>query len=136
MSDRLLLHGIAAECRLGVSDWERERPQTVGVDVELAIDAKTAAKQDAIAAAVDYSRVVTTVKTVAQGTSFALLETLAEALASRLLAECAARWIRVRVKKKALPGIDYAAVEVERTVRRLRRGRVRENRRPARSGAQ
>ena len=70
---------------------------------------------------------MTSVKLLAQQKPYRLLETLAEAIATRALAQCGTARVTVRVKKRALPGIDYAAVEVERTAARPRR--------PVRAGA-
>lgn len=121
MADALILRDVTAECRLGVFDWEQEQPQTVWIDLELAIDAARAAQRDEVADAVDYGRLVTSVRQLLQGRTFRLLETLAEAIASMILQEFQTARVRVRAKKRALPGIDYAAVEIERTRRRARR---------------
>ena len=43
------------DCRLGVYEWERRSPQTVWLDVELAIDAARAAARDDVRKAVDYA---------------------------------------------------------------------------------
>ena len=132
MSDTLIIQEIAVECRIGVFEWEQAAPQTIWIDVELAIDAARAAAQDDVNAAVDYGRLVTLVREVAQRCSYALLETLAEQEASAILAAFDVPIVRLRVKKRALPGIGYAAVEIERRRRssrqraapRARRGRV------------
>ena len=114
MADTLTIHDLAVECRIGVFDWERAKPQTIWLDLELPIDAAKAAARDEMQDAVDYSRLVAEVREVAQSSTFNLLETLAEASAARILEVFGVARVRVRVKKRALPGIDYAAVEVER----------------------
>ncbi len=120
MPDRLVIHDLKAECRIGAFDWERERPQPIWIDLELAIDAAKAARRDDVQAAVDYGHLVTSVKGLAEGKTYQLLETLAEDVAALVLEEFRVPQVRVQVKKRALPGIDYAAVEVERTRRVLR----------------
>ena len=120
-ADRLVIHNLAVSCRLGVFEWERKTAQTVRIDVELAIDAARAAKRDDMRDAVDYGRLVTAVKTLAQQRAYHLMETLAEAVASLVLEEFGVPRVRVVVKKRALPGIGYAAVDVER-VRLVRPG--------------
>lgn len=114
MADRLLIHDLVAECRIGVHDWEQATPQQVWIDLELGIDAAQAASHDDVADTIDYGRLVTAVKQHVQRKPFRLLETLAEELASLLLTEFATPEVTVRVKKRALPGIDYAAVELSR----------------------
>ena len=113
--DRLILADIAVECRLGVFEWEQAAPQPITVDLELPVDAAAAASRDALEAAVDYGRLVTLVRELAQGQPYALMETLADDLARRILGQFPVRRVRVRVKKRALPGLGYAAVEVERS---------------------
>lgn len=122
MSDRLIIADLKAECRLGVHEWERQSPQPIWIDLELAIDAAKAARRDDVQDAVDYGRLVTVVKGVAEGKTYRLLETLAEAIAAAILAQFRVGQAKVRVKKRALPGIDYAAVEIERPARRASRG--------------
>lgn len=131
MSDTLLLHEIVAECRLGVFEWEQAKPQAVWIDVELEIDAARAAAQDDVKAAVDYAQLVTRIKALAKSRPYHLLETLAEAVASVVLGEFETSKVRVRVKKRALPGIDYAAVEVTRKQRTAGAGSVRRRARRA-----
>ena len=115
--DRLILEGIVVECRLGVSEWEQEHPQTIRVDLELAIDAARAAAGDDVEATIDYAQLVTAVKELARRKPYRLLETLADEIASLVLQRFVTAKVFVRVKKRALPGINYAAVEVERLAR-------------------
>ena len=115
MADRLFIHDLTASCHIGVSDWEQAKAQDVWIDLELEIDAAKAAAHDDVKDAVDYGALVTAVKSLVQGTSCHLVETLAEEVASLILSQFAAPQVRVRVKKRALPGIESAAVEVLRT---------------------
>ena len=91
------------------------------IDLELGIDAARAAASDAVEEAVDYATLVTAVRAVVEGRTFRLLETLAEAIAAAVLAQRAVPWVRVRVKKRALKQIGYAAVEIERRAGQRRR---------------
>ena len=129
MADRLIIQDLAASCRIGVTEQERVAAQPIWIDLELGINAAKAAARDDVRDAVDYARLVAEVKRVAEGRTYALLETLAEAVASRVLAGCGTSLVRVRVKKRALPEVDYAAVDVERSVRRARAGRPSARRR-------
>lgn len=125
--DTLTIHELAVECRLGVYEWEQRNAQTVWIDLELAIDAARAAARDDVRDAVDYAALVRRVRALAMSRSFKLMETLAEAVAAGALEESGSPRVRVRVRKRALEGIGYAQVEVERTSRgaaRARRGRT------------
>ena len=114
MADTLRLSGIAVECRVGVHDWEQAQPQTIWIDLKIAIDAAAVAAQDDLQAAVDYAGLVAAVKQRAQRMSYRLLETLAEEIAGCVLTQFRVPQVWVRVKKRALPGIAYAAVEITR----------------------
>lgn len=116
-ADRLLIHDLAASCRIGVTEAERAAPQPVWFDLELAIDAAKAAKRDNVRDAVDYARLVSEVRGLVESRSWNLLETIAEAVAARMLRGFDTPRVVVRVKKRALPEIDYAAVEVTRAGR-------------------
>ena len=130
MPDRLLISDLAAECRLGVYEWERAKPQPIWIDLELVIDAAAAARRDDVRDAVDYAQLVTLVTTHVKQRTYVLLETVADRLAALILREFPVPKVVVRVKKRALPGVDYAAVEVERT-RRVARVAGRRSRRAA-----
>ncbi len=137
MADTLIIHDLVVECRLGVYEWEQQTPQTVSIDLELEIDAARAAKRDDVREAVDYARLVESVKRLAQDAPVQLLETMAERVASVILREFQTLRVKVRVKKRALPGIGYAAVEIERPPRRSTKagwGRAGRFRRSVRAG--
>ena len=115
MSDILHIHDLAVQCRLGVLEWERHAPQPVWIDLELAIDAARAAQRDDVREAVDYVALVRAVKELAEGRAYRLMETLAEAVASLMLKEFRVPSVRVRVKKRALPEIESAVVDIVRS---------------------
>lgn len=112
--DKLLIKDLVVEGRIGVYDWEQQTPQKIWIDLELAVDATRAAAQDDVSLTIDYGRLVTVVQQLGQRKTFRLLETLAEEVAALILKEFSTTQVRVRVKKRALPQIDYAAVEVVR----------------------
>ena len=124
IADTLIIQDLAVDCRLGVHEWEQAAPQAIWIDLELAIDASRAAAHDDVREAVDYARLIAAVKARAQAQGYRLLETMAEGIAAEILQQFGVSQVRVRVKKRALPGIGYAAVEVVRAAARARR-RVR-----------
>ena len=127
--DTLQIHELAVECRLGVYEWEQRKAQAVWLDLELAIDAARAAARDDVRDTVDYAALVKRVRALAAGRAFRLMETLAEAVAAAALEESGSPWVRVRVRKRALEGLGYAQVEVERTSRGAARpGQARQGR--------
>ena len=124
MADRLILSEIAVDCRLGVQEWEQRTPQTIWIDIELAIDAAKAAAADDLSQAVDYAALTEAIRQLAQGHPYKLMETLAEEAAALVLGLSRSPWARVRVKKKALTDVGYAAVDVTRLANDPRKSRA------------
>jgi dihydroneopterin aldolase len=120
--DTLELHELAVDCRLGIHEWEQRSPQTVWVDLELPIDAARAAARDDAGQAVDYAAIIDRIRALASEQAFKLMETLAESIAGVALNQSGAPWVRVGVRKRAIRGLGYAAVRIER--RRERRGAI------------
>lgn len=115
MSDRIGVYGVRADGRHGFSH-ELHHAQPFVVDVELERDLSAAAAADDLAETVDYALVVQEIRRAVEQESFSLIESLAEAIASRLLAFGVAG-VRVRVSKPAVAltlGADEIAVEIER----------------------
>ena len=113
-TDKLIISDLVASCRIGVTAEEQARPQHIWIDLELQIDAARAAATDDLNHAVDYARLVTVVRDFAQGNTHTLLETLAEKIAALVLKEFHPPQVLVRIKKRALPDVGYAAVELVR----------------------
>ena len=114
MPDRLIIRGLEAACRIGTTEQEQTTPQAIWIDIELAIDAAKAARRDDVIDAVDYASLTNTVKALAEATTYRLLETLAEEIAALILKQFLVPQVMVRITKRALPGIESAAVEIVR----------------------
>jgi len=114
VTDTVSVRDLRVSAVIGVHDWEREIEQTLVFGVDMAADAAKAASRDDIAAALDYSAVAQTIRSVVTAGKFQLIETAAERVAERLREEYRLGWVRVEVVKP-LPGEGYsAAVTIER----------------------
>ncbi|MGA8532838.1 MAG: dihydroneopterin aldolase [Candidatus Tumulicola sp.] len=78
--DRLSLRGIRAYGRHGVNPEERAVDQPFDVDLTIDIDLAAAGRSDDLTDTLDYARLHERLVAVVAGTSFALLERLAEEL--------------------------------------------------------
>ncbi|MBI3010406.1 MAG: dihydroneopterin aldolase [Candidatus Omnitrophica bacterium] len=112
--DHLLLVDLKLLCHLGITEEERVTAQPVWVDLEIPTDAAKIAQKDDVSFAIDYARVAARVKELSQSRSFRLMETLADQIANRVLKDFGVPWVFVRIKKKALADLGYAAVELRR----------------------
>jgi dihydroneopterin aldolase len=120
--DRIVLAGMVFLARHGVNDREKVEEQRFEVDVELELDTRAAAARDDLTKTVDYRGVYELTRQVIEETTLELVESLAEAVAAKMLAGndmVEAVVVRVRKPDVDLGGpIDSAGVEI----RRLRKG--------------
>ena len=64
--NRIFIHDLRVEARIGVYDWERHLPQTVRLDVELAAPSELPFQSGRIADALDYAKIVERLKAFAK----------------------------------------------------------------------
>jgi 7,8-dihydroneopterin aldolase/epimerase/oxygenase len=118
--DYVSVRGLAVPAIIGVHDWERDITQTLVFNVDMvpeAGDVRRAAETDDLAEALDYSEVTQTVSSVVRDGRFQLIETAAERVAERLLADHPVRWLRLEVHKPIAGGGYTAVVTIERGTR-------------------
>ena len=99
---------------VGVPDTERARPQRLLLTVEMEFDFSAAAKNDSIAATIDYFAVSQRLLKFGEGRSWKLIETLAADLADLVLTEFKPHAVTVEVKKFAIPEARHVAVRLSR----------------------
>ena len=103
------------ETVIGVYDWERRIRQPVVIDLEIGTDIARAAASDDVADALDYKSVSKRVRQFVGESSFFLVETLTERIASLVLDEFPVPWVRVKLNKVgALRGAAGVGIVVER----------------------
>ena len=116
--DRILIAGIDCVAAIGVTPEERTMKQRLSIDVEISTDTSQAARSDSLKDALDYSKVATVVREVCRSRDFHLIETVAELLAGRILAEFLAPQVRILVRKISPvlePRVNYVSVEIVRS---------------------
>jgi dihydroneopterin aldolase/2-amino-4-hydroxy-6-hydroxymethyldihydropteridine diphosphokinase len=118
--DRITLSGIRAYGRHGADAGERDRPQPFDVDLVVEIDLEAARRSDDLADTLDYARLHERLIDVVAGTSYALIERLAEELVSAALDDPRVFRAEVTVAK---PGI-LAGATPSVTIARVRRHRA------------
>ena len=75
--DAIWLMGVECRVRLGVPDWERKKPQRVWLDIGLGLDLRKAATSDDVRDTVDYWRIETEARRIAEAREYRLAERLA-----------------------------------------------------------
>ncbi|NLT53467.1 MAG: dihydroneopterin aldolase [Actinomycetales bacterium] len=112
--DRVCLVGLTARGFHGVLAEERRTGQDFVVDVVLHLDTRQAARDDDLAATVDYGRLATAVADVVRGPAVRLVETLADRIAAVCLAEQRVVAVDVTVHKPHAPVLEpFGDVRVE-----------------------
>ena len=101
--DRIALRGLRARGRHGVFDFERSEGQEFVVDIELTIDTRAAAASDDLADTVDYGGLASDVVAIVAGDPVNLIETLADRVGRRCLADSRVRAVEVTVHKPQAP---------------------------------
>lgn len=113
--DTIFIHKLKVECLIGVHAWERKQPRVLFADIELDTDIRKAANSDDLKHALDYHRAADICLALARDSHFQLIETLAEALAEKLLKEFTASAVRITLRKPgAVAQAETVGVRIER----------------------
>jgi len=113
--DRIIISDLNARCIIGVNENERHEKQDMVINLVLFADLANAGKSDRIEDAVDYRAVKKHVLELVEGSSYMLLEALAEAIAAVCLTFNAVEQVQVRLDKPgALRFARTVGVEIVR----------------------
>lgn len=116
MTDTIFISKLKLKCVIGVHAWERKQPRALLADIELDTDIRKAATSDDLKHALDYHRAAEVCLALARDSQFQLIESLAEALAEKLLKEFAAEKVRISLRKPgAVAQAETVGVRIERT---------------------
>ncbi|TXH25253.1 MAG: dihydroneopterin aldolase [Elusimicrobia bacterium] len=116
--DAINVIGIELWLKLGCTPAERAFPQRVELDVRLEGDWAAAGRWDDLARSVDYAAVTAGLRRLLEKKPRRLLETVAEDAARWVLKRTPARAVGIKARKRALPGIRFAEVEIYRAAAR------------------
>ena len=113
--DIIYLRELKIDTLIGVYEWEKRVPQTLQLDLEIALPNSRACQSDDIVDALDYARIIAHIREVLQNRHFNLLEALAEHIAQILLKDFQAPWVKVCVAKlQAIRGSKMVGICIER----------------------
>lgn len=113
--DTIFLEHVSVQTKLGVPRWERLKPQTVLLDIEINYDLSQSCQSDAIEDTIDYAQVVDRIRETLAEHSFKLVEALAEHVCQLILNEFDADSVKIKVAKPAvLPGLKALGVSIQR----------------------
>jgi dihydroneopterin aldolase len=113
--DTILVEQLELSTIIGVHAWEQHAPRRIVVDLELGCDTRPAAASDHLRDAINYKAVCDAVEALLREQRFQLIETLAEAIARRLIERFPILSVRLQVSKPgAVPSARNIAVRIER----------------------
>lgn len=114
MRDRILIDGLELSSQIGVPDEERAAPQRLTVNLVLEPIRDFVALEERIENTVDYFAVAEFVKVLGAARPRKLIETLAEDIASELLARFPLEAVEVELRKYILRDTQHVAVAIRR----------------------
>ena len=112
--DMVSVRGLSVPAVIGVHGWERDIEQTLVFNIDMAADVRKAAVADELDDALDYSAVARTISSVVRAGKFRLIETAAERVAARLLADHPITWLRLELHKPIATDGYTAVITIER----------------------
>ena len=114
MTDRILIDRLELSSHIGVPDEERAAAQRLTVNLVLEPLRDFTALGDALENTVDYFLVCAEIKALSLVRPRRLLETLAEDIATLLLARFPLRAVEVELRKYILPDTAFVAISLTR----------------------
>lgn len=121
--DRIVLQGLTVRGRHGVFDYEKRDGQDFVIDVTVWMDLAPAARDDDLAATLDYGALAEMTRVIVAGPPRDLIETVAVDIAEQALRRWPVDAVEVTVHKPHAP-IPLQFADVAVTVRRTRDARA------------
>ncbi len=113
--DIIFLRELKIDTLIGVYEWEKRVPQTLQIDLEIALPSSLAGQTDNIDDALNYADIVRDIQKTLASRHYNLLEALAESIAQILIDDFKAPWVKVSVAKlQAIRGSKMVGICLER----------------------
>ena len=113
--DVILIRDLRVEALIGIHKRERHVVQTLSIDLDIGIPGTAVFSSDKVADTIDYEQVTLRIKALAASGHFRLVETFAERIATLLIGDFGAPWVKVSAAKIGiLPNVKFVGVSIER----------------------
>ncbi len=110
--DKIIIHELEIRMRVGTNDAERNWPQRLLATIELDEDMSMAMKADDLQYAIDYEKVVNSIREWGKDKQWKLLETMASDIADFILTKFQPFAVSVLLKKFELPMTAGVSVQI------------------------
>ena len=97
--DTIFIREFRVDAWVGIYEWEKQRAQTLEMEIEIGIPQRGVGHSDNIQDTVHYGEVVERVVSELKDKRFKLLESLAEHVCGIVTGEFGAPWVRLSVAK-------------------------------------
>ena len=115
--DSIVIEGLRAKTHVGATDEERSEPQGVVVDLVVGLDLRPSGASDDLEDTVNYAQITEEVSEFLNSASAALLEHLAEQIATIVLAYTRVETVSIKIAKEYPPvreNVGGIGVRIER----------------------
>lgn len=113
--DIIFIEDFRLQANIGIYAREGVMAQTIELSLQIGLSTASAGASDDIRDTIDYAKVVERLRGELESRRFGLLEKLAEFVATLVLEESQASWIRVSVAKLGMiRGVKKVGVIIER----------------------
>jgi len=92
--DTIFIREFRVDAWVGIYEWEKQRPQTLEMEIEIGIPGNAVGRTDNIHDTVHYGEVVQRITTDLSQRKFKLLEALAEHVCDVITGEFKAPWVK------------------------------------------
>jgi dihydroneopterin aldolase len=113
--DTIFIRDFRVEAWVGIYEWEKQRAQTLEMELDIAIPGESVERTDNIRDTVNYGEVIERIARELAERRFRLLEALAEHVCGIVTRDFGAPWVRVSVAKLGhLRNVRKVGVTLER----------------------
>jgi dihydroneopterin aldolase len=113
--DAIVIRELRVEARIGIHRREHHVKQTVSIDLDIGVPGIAVFASDKVADTIDYEQVALRIRELAASGHFRLVETFAHRIASLLIDDFGAPWVKVSAAKVGILGnAKFVGVTIER----------------------
>ena len=113
--DAILIRDLRVEALIGIHKRERHVAQTLSINLDIGLPGPAVFSSDKVADTIDYEQVALRIKALAASGHFRLVETFADRVATLLIRDFGAPWVKVSAAKIGiLANAKLVGVSIER----------------------
>ncbi|HKX37705.1 MAG TPA: dihydroneopterin aldolase [Burkholderiales bacterium] len=113
--DAIVIRDLRVEALIGIHRREQHAAQTLSIDLDIGLPGEAVFASDKVSDTIDYEQVSLAIKALAGSGHFRLVETLAERVATLIIRDFGAPWVKVSAAKIGiLANAKFVGVSIER----------------------